>query len=229
MKKKYFSNDTFKFLKELENNNNRPWFNDNKQRYEDLVRTPALNFIEDMSDALPSLTPRFRAIPKKVGGSLMRVYRDARFSKDKTPFKINIGINFRHESAKDVHAPGFYLHIANEQSFVGAGIWRPESKTLKKIRECLDENSRTWLKAKNDKAFAEFFTFRGDSLATKPRGYDIEHPLIEDLRRKDFIALHDLKKTEITADDLLEKTLENYSKATPLMRYLCFAVGQPFD
>ena len=229
MTKKYFTNDTFKFLKELENNNNRPWFNENKQRYEDLVRTLALEFIEDMSNALPSLTPRFRAIPKKVGGSLMRVYRDTRFAKDKTPYKINIGIHFRHEAAKDVHAPGYYFHISNEQPFVGAGIWRPEGSTLRKIRECLDENSRTWLESINNKKFASTYTLKGDSLTNPPRGFNKDHPLIDDLKRKDFIAFHDLKKSTITSSNLLEKTIEHYSKAVPFMRYLCHAVELPFD
>ena len=229
MTKKYFTNDTFTFLKELENNNNRPWFNENKQRYEDLVRTPSLQFIEDMGDALPSLTSRFRAIPKKTGGSLRRVYRDIRFAKNKTPYKINIGIHFRHEAAVDVHAPGFYLNISNEQSFVGAGIWRPGGSTLRKIRDCLDENSRTWLATKNDAEFKKVFKLRGESLTNGPRGFPKDHPLIEDLKRKEFIAFHDLKKTTVTSSDLLEKTIEHYSKVTPFMRYLCYAVELPFD
>ena len=229
MATKYFTNGTFKFLKELENNNNRVWFNDNKQRYEDLVRTPALKFITDIGEVLPSLSPRFHARPKKVGGSLMRVYRDLRYAKDKTPYKINIGINFRHESAKDVHAPGYFLQIANNQCFIGLGIWRPEGSTLKKIRSCLDENPRAWLAAKNDKQFSKSFHLGGNSLIKYPRGYDKEHPLIEDLKRKDFIAIQDLKKKIITSPNLLEITIKELSKAAPFMRYLCYAVELPFD
>ena len=225
----YFTKDTFKFLRELKNNNNRVWFNDNKQRYEDLVRTPALKFIEDMGEVLPSLSSHFRARPKKVGGSLMRVYRDLRYAKDKTPYKINIGINFRHESAKDVHAPGYFLHIANDQCFLGLGIWRPESTTIKKIRACLDENPRAWLAAKNDKQFLKSFYLGGNSLINNPRGYNKEHPLIEDLKRKDFIAIQDLEKSVITSPELLEKTIKELSKAAPFMRYLCYAVELPFD
>ncbi len=115
------------YLKKLAKNNNRPWFNDNKQRYEDAVRTPALAFIEAMGPPLKKqLSPHFLAQPKKVGGSLMRVYRDTRFANDKTPFKTNVGIQFRHELGKDVHAPGFYLHIEPGNCFLGAGICAPK-------------------------------------------------------------------------------------------------------
>ncbi len=224
-----FTTDTFRFLRQLENNNNRAWFNENKQRYEDLIRSPSLKFIEEMGNELPSLSPRFRAIPKKVGGSLMRVYRDIRYSKDKTPYKINIGINFRHEAAKDVHAPGYFVHISNSQCFIGLGIWRPESQTLKQIRECLDHNPRAWLAAKNEKSFSDTYRLGGNSLITQPRGYDKDHPLIEDLRRKDFIAICDLEKSMIISDDLVERSIETFSKATSFMRYLCYAVEMPFD
>ncbi len=225
----YFTKDTFKFLKELENNNNRVWFNDNKQRYEDLVRTPSLKLIEDMSEVLPSLSPHFHARPKKVGGSLMRVYRDLRYAKDKTPYKINIGINFRHESAIDMHYPCYFLHIANYECYIGLGIWHPGSSTLKKIRSCLDENPRAWLSAKNDKKFSKSFELGGSSLINNPRGYDKEHPLIEDLKRKDFIARQYLEKSIITSPDLLEIMIKELSKANPFMRYLCYAVDFPFD
>ncbi|MFK8067256.1 MAG: DUF2461 domain-containing protein [Gammaproteobacteria bacterium] len=229
MTTRYFSNGTFKFLKELENNNNRDWFNENKQRYEDEVRSPSLRFVEDMSEVLPSLSPRFRAIPKKVGGSLMRIYRDARFSKDKTPYKINIGITIRHESAKDVHAPCYFIHLSNEQCFIGLGIWRPESPTLRKIRECIDENPRAWLVAKNDPEFSTNFRPGIDTLKNPPRGFNKDHPLIEDLKRKSFTAIHDMKKSEMTSKDLLENTVNILSTGAPFIRYLCYAVELPFD
>ncbi|MCW8921644.1 MAG: TIGR02453 family protein, partial [Sedimenticola sp.] len=92
-----FPDGTLPFLAELKANNNKAWFNDNKARYEALVREPALAFIESVGPGLAEISLHFRAIPKKVGGSLMRVYRDTRFAKDKTPYKTNIGIQFRHE------------------------------------------------------------------------------------------------------------------------------------
>ena len=116
-----FSKSTFKFLDQLAANNNRTWFEENKPRYESLIREPALEFIEAMAPALKMFAPHFRADPRKMGGSLMRVYRDARFSRDKTPYKTNIGIQFRHELGKDVHAPGFYVHISTAECFLAVG------------------------------------------------------------------------------------------------------------
>ena len=129
-----FTPATIRFLTELRNNNNRDWFNANKHRYENDVVAPSLNFITVMDARLKKISPHFRAIPKKTGGSLMRVYRDTRFAKDKTPYKTNIGIQFRHELGKDVHAPGFYVHVEPNQVFLGVGIWRPDPKALGKIR-----------------------------------------------------------------------------------------------
>ena len=106
-----FHAETIAFLEELSANNNRDWFNENKRRYEEKVLDAALRFIQSMQDPLAEIAPHFVAMPTRVGGSLMRVYRDTRFSRNKTPYKTNIGIQFRHERAKDVHSPGYYLHI----------------------------------------------------------------------------------------------------------------------
>ena len=138
----YFTPASFDFLTKLEHNNNREWFKANQAEYELQVRTPALHFIEAMSGSVVDLSPRLTAVAKKVGGSLMRPQRDSRFSKDKTPYKLNVGIQFRHFQAKDVHAPGLYLHLANDSCFIAAGIWHPESKALNAIRHCIDENPK---------------------------------------------------------------------------------------
>lgn len=124
-----FPPQTLRFLKELERNNNREWFQANKPRYEDAVLEPALDSITSMGPKIQAISDHFVATPKRVGGSLMRVYRDTRFGNDKTPYKINIGIQFRHELGKDVHAPGYYLHIDNTGCFLAVGIWRPEPQT----------------------------------------------------------------------------------------------------
>ncbi|MGI9427261.1 MAG: DUF2461 domain-containing protein, partial [Bythopirellula sp.] len=117
------------FLNDLTKHNKRDWFQANKSRYEQELLAPALAFIEAMKEPLGKISPYFQAIPKKQGGSLMRIYRDVRFSKDKRPYKTNVGIHFRHEAGCDVHAPGFYFHIEPDEVFIGAGIWHPDSKT----------------------------------------------------------------------------------------------------
>ena len=131
-----FEPATLRFLEELEDNNNRPWFNENKSRYEVDVLDVALRFIQSMQDPLHEIAPHFVAQPTRMGGSLMRVYRDTRFSKNKTPYKTNIGIQFRHERARDVHSPGYYLHIEPNDVFLGAGMWRPDTEPLR--QRCID-------------------------------------------------------------------------------------------
>lgn len=219
-----FPQGTLAFLSELKVNNNKAWFNDNKPRYEALVRGPALAFIESMAPGLAEISPHFHAISKKVGGSLMRVYRDTRFASDKTPYKTNIGIQFRHELGKDVHAPGFYLHIEPEGCFVGAGIWRPESKTLNQIRAFIDDNPAAWRKALAMSAFARQFSLEGDSLKRPPRGFAADHPLIEDLKRKDFIAIKSIEPATIHSPRFSQSVLKDFRCADALMRYLCMAI-----
>ena len=151
MANRYFTPDTFDFLSALAANNQREWFDEHKLLYEATVRLPALNFISDIGADLAQLSPHFLALPKKVGGALMRVNRDIRFGTDKRPYKTNIGIQFRHEVGKDVHAPGYYLHIERDECFVGVGLWRPDASALGKIRDAIVDKSDAWLKARDTK------------------------------------------------------------------------------
>ena len=153
----------------------------------------------------------------------MRVYRDTRFGTDKTPYKTNIGIHFRHARAKDVHAPGFYLHIEPKEAFFGAGIWRPESSTLKAIRTLIDEHPKEWLSIKKKVTTKQGFELHGDSLKRAPKGFDPEHLLIEDLKRKDFIAIHALPLEAVMADDLPKHIAKLMRGSTGLMEFLCTA------
>ena len=218
-----FTKKTLTFLKELDKNNNRDWFAENKDRYENDVRTPALEYIEAMAPAFDRISPYCEAKAKKVGGSLMRVYRDTRFGKDKTPYKTNIGIHFRHVRAKDVHAPGFYLHIEPGDVFIGAGIWRPESSTLSAVRQLIDEYPKEWQALKRKITGKAGLTLTGDSLKRPPKGYDKEHPLLEDLKRKDFIATVNLPMTSVYKADFHKETAKLFKAASPLVKFICEA------
>jgi uncharacterized protein (TIGR02453 family) len=223
-----FSPNTFRFLDELAANNNRNWFEQHKNNYELLVRTPALQFIEAMAPALASFAPSFRADTRKIGGSLMRVYRDTRFSRDKTPYKTNIGIQFRHQLGKDMHAPGFYLHIAADECFFAVGCWHPEADELGRIRDLIVEKPDQWSAICSDKKFNAHWSLAGDSLSRPPRGFDINHPLIADIKRKDFIALAPLTKAEVTGKGLVKLAEKQFTATVPFMRFLCEAVGAPY-
>lgn len=220
----FFGRDTFQFLAELAKNNDRDWFQRHKQRYESVVREPALAFIESMAAGLRSISPHFDAVAKRTGGSLMRVHRDTRFSRDKTPYKTNVGIQFRHERGRDVHAPGFYAHIEPGGCFVGAGIWRPDSSVLSAIRTEIIEHPAQWRKASRAKRFTDHFTFAGESLLRPPRGFPIEHPYGDDLRRKDFIAITALSDRQVQAAGLPKTVTGLLRRAGPLMAFLCGAV-----
>lgn len=225
--KAHFSAALFRYLKELEENNNREWFQANKVRYEDQVKEPALQFIADFSKPLSSISSEFNAIPKAVGGSLFRIYRDVRFSKDKRPYKTHVGIHFRHRLHKDAHAPGFYLHLERGGCFVGAGIWRPQAKDAKKIREGIAADPAAWRRA-TGKKFNRDFALQGESLVRPPRGFDADHPLIDDLKRKDFMGVRQLTQKAATSGALLEEFTTLCKTAKPMVATLCMALELPF-
>ncbi len=216
------------FYEDLARHNNKKWFDANRDRYEREVRQPAMSFISAMEGPLCKISPHFAAVPKKVGGSLMRIYRDIRFSNDKRPYKTNLGIQFRHEASKDVHSPGFYFHVDTESVFLGTGIWHPDSATLGAIRQTIDEHPADWKRARDAKAFRTKFELAGDSLKRPPRGYDAEHPLIEDLKRKDHIAVAHLDHDELFDKSLVANVANHFKVAKKYMQFLCEATGVDF-
>lgn len=218
----------FSFLKDLAENNNRDWFKAHQGDYERYVREPVLEFINDFAAPLKKISPHFVADSRTVGGSMFRIQRDTRFAKDKTPYKENTGVQFRHLLARDVHAPGFYLNLQPGECYMGVGLWRPESKVAYKIRQHIDENQAAWKEASRGKRFTDIYSIGGDSLARAPKGYDDDHPFIEDLKRKDFIASTRLTQKSVTGPDFMETFVDNAKRASPFMGFLCEAVGLPF-
>ncbi|OQX20349.1 MAG: TIGR02453 family protein [Desulfobulbaceae bacterium A2] len=228
MAERYFTPQTLAFLAQLAENNTRAWFEEHQQEYEEFVRTPALEFISDMAGEMSSLSLNFQAQAQKVGGSLLRIHRDTRFSRDKTPYKTNIGIQFRHKLGKDIHAPGYYLHIEPGGCFLGVGLWRPDAEALGKIREAIVQHCAVWLAARDARMFRKHFSLAGDSLVNAPRGFAKDHPMVEDLRRKDFIGLAPLTETMATAANLRPLVVERFRHAAPFMRFLCMALDVQF-
>lgn len=218
----------FAFFRDLKKNNTREWFEANKDRYETQVREPLLAFIDAFAQPLYDISPHFRADPRKQGGSLFRIHRDVRFAKDKSPYKTHAGIHFRHERAKDVHAPGFYLHLEPGEVFIGAGIWHPEKHTLTRIRGAILDKPEAWKKAISNAAFRKHFELGGESYKRPPGGIDREHPHFQDLMRKDFIAVTERTQKEVCADDLIESFAATCKAAGPLSRFLTEAVGLPY-
>jgi uncharacterized protein (TIGR02453 family) len=223
-----FDPSIFRFLEELADNNSRPWFQENKARYESDVLEPSMAFIRAFQPRLKKISPFFVASDRRSGGSLMRVYRDTRFSKDKTPYKTNVGIQFRHEFGRDVHAPGFYVHIAPDECFLAMGAWRPDRGSLAQIRQAIVDQPARWRRARDNKKFRQVFDLAGESLKRAPRGFTPDHPLIEDLKRTDFVGYRKLDEKFVLARDFLDKVAASFATSRPFMRFLCEALKVPF-
>jgi len=223
-----FGPELFAFLSDLRANNNREWFAANRQRYEEELLEPALAFIEAFAPRLEKISPHFRADPRPSGGSLFRIYRDTRFAKDKTPYKTNLGIHFRHERAKDAHAPGYYLHIGPDEVFAGGGIWHPATHAATDIREAIVADPARWRRATRTGAFAKRLTLGGDSLKRVPPWADPSHPFADDLKRKDFFASARLADSDVVAPGLVDEYARLCHAAAPFMHFLCDALAVPY-
>jgi uncharacterized protein (TIGR02453 family) len=211
--------DFFAFFRELKKNNNRIWFEDNKQRYRDSVQAPMSEFVSAMAPRLKKISKRFVCDPRPNGGSIFRIYRDVRFAKDKRPYKENGGCYFRHDAGKDVHAPGFYVHFAPDEVFFGGGSWMPEPGALAKIRDAI---------AKKPSAWKKLGPVRGEGLSRPPRGFAPGHPLIEDIKRKSFYAMTEADPKIALSPALTGTVAKAFSSAAPLVRFLCAALEVPF-
>ncbi|WP_428407010.1 DUF2461 domain-containing protein [Hyphococcus sp.] len=222
-------NDYFKFFRELSANNNREWFNDNKQRFRESVQEPLASFVETMAPKLKKISKHIVADPRLNGGSVFRIYKDVRFSKDKSPYKTHGAVQFRHALGKDAHAPGFYVHLDPGEIFYGGGMWLPPSPSLLAVREAIRDKPAAWKKATTDAAFVKRFGgVGGDALTRPPRGFDADHPLIEDIKRKSFFAMAPGKITAAKKPGFVDDVAAAFADAKPMMKFLCDATGAPF-
>ncbi len=237
----YFSPATFKFLKALAANNSKAWFADHKAEYEAAVRAPCLAFIGDLAAPLKKISPHLVANPKPIGGSLFRIHRDTRFSGDKAPYKTHAGISFYHAATKAVaraegtnammgrlDAPGFYLHLEPGACFLGGGLWHPQGDTLKRVRAYMVSNPASWKKATQGAGFSRHFSLEGDSLQRPRQGFDPQHALIADLKRKDYIGTSQLTQQAVCAEDCMAVTLARYAALAPMLDWLCGALDLEF-
>ncbi|MXX48584.1 MAG: DUF2461 domain-containing protein [Chloroflexi bacterium] len=224
-----FSEELIDFLVGLSANNEREWFNARKDVYETVLREPALEYIRQVGGPLADISPHIRASDRKQGGSLMRIYRDVRFSRDKSPYKTNVGIQFRHESGKDVHAPGYYVHISIEECFIGAGSWMPDRDALLAYRRAVSERPNEWLALKQMTESGDWnLDGHHDMLKRPPRGFSADDPMIEDIKRKHFIVTHRMDVDEVTAPDFVDYTIDRFRESKEWMAFLAKAIGLPF-
>ena len=219
----------FSFLSDLAENNNRDWFNDNKIDYEQFVVEPVVDFTHAIASPLETISPNFVTDARRNGGSMFRIYRDTRFSRDKKPYKTNVGCHFRHVAGNTAHAPGFYFHLQPGNVFVGAGTWTPDGPTLVNIRNAIAEKPGKWEGAFGDrKLWQRFGDIEGERLKRAPRGYDPDHSHLEHLKLKSFFLRQPLNEALATSPELIDEVIAAYTDSVPLTGFLTRAVGLAF-
>jgi uncharacterized protein (TIGR02453 family) len=223
-----FSPELQKFLKELKSHNNKPWFERNRGRYEQYYRDAFAEFISGFAPHLAKISSNFIADPRPVGGSVMRIYRDIRFSPDRTPYKTYTVVHFAHAKAGEGSAPGFYLYVSSEEIEAGAGLWHPEPPAARKVREAIAKRSSDWTRLLRAKSFSGRFELAGESLKRPPSGFAPDHPLIEDLKRKSFAASTTVSPRTFTSPKFLEEYNGICRDVAPFMKFLTEAVGLPY-
>jgi uncharacterized protein (TIGR02453 family) len=220
-----FSPDLFRYFRDLARHNNRPWFQANKARYESSVLEPAVRFVREVAGGLAKVSPQIDADARPYGGSVSRIYRDVRFSKDKSPYRTNVGIHFAHADAakSEEHLPGVYLHLEPGESMVAAGVWRPSPKGLRQIRDRIVADPVAWSKAVRASPLSG-----GESYVRVPTGYDPSHRYADDLRRKDFVTSVRVSDAEVTASGFRKTFLAAATRTDPMNRFLAGALEIPW-
>jgi uncharacterized protein (TIGR02453 family) len=222
---RYFTPALFSFLRQLKAHNDREWFLSHRARFVADVEAPMLEFIGRVGPHLSAITRAVIADPRRSGGSMFRIYRDTRFSADKSPYKSHVAASFPHEAKRDKRTelaavPGFYLHLEPGDSCGGGGIYRPDMTTLTRIRTAMIQRNKEWAAVKRTGVEIE-----GDSLARAPAGFDPRHPFVDDLRRKDLYTLTSFTEQEVCGPDFLERYLESCRASAPLVSFLSKAMG----
>ena len=225
----YFSEHSLKFMRALARHNDREWFHAHKQDYEQFVRAPFLVLLTDLQPALREVSEHYRADPKTVGGSLFRIHRDTRFSNNKAPYKEWQGARLFHARSKEVEAPSFYIHLQPGNCFIAAGLWHPEPDTLRRLRQFIVDNPGSWVNAAHAKAFRKRFDLDdSEMLVRPPRGYPADFVHLDDLRRKNYVAIRMIDDATMTGPRLLATLAKDLQQLVPLMDYLCAALDLEF-
>jgi uncharacterized protein (TIGR02453 family) len=218
-----FPDTMIPFFKKLKRNNNREWFAKHKEEFEDTVKFPMQCFIASIAPLFAEFAPEFDVHPKR---SIFRIYRDTRFSKDKTPYKTHAAAHFVLKGMpKGLVGSGYYFHIEPGEVFLGAGIYIPDGTQIKKIRAALDTHGKEFLAIINEKKFVKRFgTLKGDTLKRVPTGYAPDHPMAEYLRLKQFFVGVTLDESVITSEKFLADAARIFTDALPFVRWLNDAI-----
>lgn len=212
------SKNTFRFLKALSENNNREWFEKHKPEYQ-IIQSEFKDMLVELVVEMSKFDKTLQNVD--VSKSIFRIYRDVRFSKDKTPYKTNMGAWINKGGKNSIYA-GYYLHLQpGGNSFAAAGCYSPDAETLKKLRQEIDYSSGAFKKILNEKKLKQTFGELSDfKLKTNPKGYDPANPMIEYLKQKSFIVSKQMKDIEISKQDFIQSLSDIYKAAHPLVQFL---------
>ncbi len=206
------------FLKQLAKNNNKPWFDKNRDNYA-AAKEDFEVLVTEILDGLSGVEPAFKEV--KAKDCIFRIFRDVRFSKDKSPYKPNFGAAFCKAGRKSPEAC-YYLHLEpGGKSFAGGGMWMPEPPLLKQVRQEIDYDFKEFKKIVEDKKFRKHFKkIDGEQLIKVPQGYKEDNPAIEYLKMKSYTVGNALSDEEIGGKALVKKTLETFTAMTPFLDFL---------
>lgn len=209
------------FLTDLKTNNNREWFEENKERYGQ-AHANFLDIVQSTIEGIGKFDLDIAHLePKKCA---YRIYRDVRFSKDKTPYKTHFGAEMAPGGRRSGLA-GYYIHIQPGESIVAGGVWHPAPDNLAKIRQEIDYNGEEFKNVLNSDEFKNAYgELRGEKLKRPPKGYEKDHPDIELIKFKDFLAYKELSDKEVKSKDYLNKMLRDLEILKPLNDFLNIAV-----
>lgn len=209
---------TIKFLKSLSKNNNKPWFEAHKADYQE-AKADFESVVQQILDGLCKQEPIL--IGLEVKDCTFRIYKDVRFSKDKTPYKTNMGAAFSPGGRKSIR-PGYYFHLEpGGNSFAGGGLWMPEAPVLKKVRQEIDYNFEEFQQLISNKEFMKVFgKIEGESLKTAPQGYLPDNPAIAYLKLKSFTVWHHISDDVIQQPALVREILKTFAVMQPFVKFL---------
>ncbi|WP_333854358.1 DUF2461 domain-containing protein [Epilithonimonas sp.] len=213
--------ETFNFLSSLEVNNNREWFNENKNLY-----LKAKENVENVVNKIISGVSEFDESVERLEAKncIFRIYKDTRFSKDKTPYKTNIGASLVEKGPKTLNHAGYYVHLEPGKSFLAGGVYMTEPKNLKAIREKISSEGEDFLKILNKKSFKDNLELRGERLVKIPQGFDKENPMGDYLKFKQFTVFHPLSDEEVLDGDFVKNTVKVFKEIYPFNQFLNEAI-----
>jgi uncharacterized protein (TIGR02453 family) len=214
---------TLKFLKDLKKNNNKPWFEKNKAAYLD-AKEDVEHFAGKLIEGLVRIDPEIAALQPK--NCTFRIYRDVRFSKDKSPYKTNMGA-YLNKGGKKMPTAGYYVHFEPDRCFAAGGLWMPMAPDLNKVRQEIDYAFPEWQKILGSRAFKKNFPggmSREDILSRPPKGYTEDNPAIEYLKLKSFIVTRKFTNKEVLSDAFLKQLLKTFEPIRDLVYFLNRAI-----